>query len=598
MKILGKKITFNGNEVYHTGSKPLAKDIEFEDGQNLQLKFDNGDMQGQKGDTGETGPQGPQGPQGIPGIPGQKGADGLTTSITVNNNKYTHVDGNITLPNYPTLISLGAASISHTHYYAGSVEPGGIATSALTASTLSTARTINGTNFDGSSSIVTSNWGTPRKITIGSTSKTIDGSKDIEWTLSEIGVENIPHTHQEKDILCSDGTSVETFVNKKYNDIQSMYNSVSNEVAEISSSSIKKNINGLLSEDIKLGNKAIFGNYGMRILRNLEDGDVVLSASVDSMDGPSILRIGYNSSEHFTKKVSLESPLVWKDSSPIIGSDGKIPYSALVGVAATAHGHSSYALTSHTHSEYASSSHTHSNYATTSHTHSEYASSTHTHSTYASSTYFSGGSSTTKVTNSYSTANYIQVYGGSEVEFRAGSARVYLTNYGAWSLWPANGSIDLGASASANRWRTIYSTNALQTSDKKYKENITYLNDISTYNSEKQTPFLDFVTNDLKLATYEYISIDETSENDNYVAKKQIGFIANDIYNTDVGKTFLYNVSENENEEDIMFSPAGYTTVIAKALQEEVNKRLELEQRVKALEELLQKGEDNNENNR
>ena len=50
--------------------------------------------QGPKGDTGETGPQGPQGPAG---------QDGLTTSVTVNGTTYTQTDGNITLPNYPTV---------------------------------------------------------------------------------------------------------------------------------------------------------------------------------------------------------------------------------------------------------------------------------------------------------------------------------------------------------------------------------------------------------------------------------------------------------------------------------------------------------------
>ena len=43
---------------------------------------------GEKGDKGDIGPQ------------GEQGADGLTTSISVNGNIYTHVDGLITLPNY------------------------------------------------------------------------------------------------------------------------------------------------------------------------------------------------------------------------------------------------------------------------------------------------------------------------------------------------------------------------------------------------------------------------------------------------------------------------------------------------------------------
>ena len=61
---------------------------------------------------------------------------------------------------------------------------------ADTASKFQTARTINGTSFDGSSNIVTSYWGTSRNITIGNTTKSVNGSGNISWTLSEIGVQN------------------------------------------------------------------------------------------------------------------------------------------------------------------------------------------------------------------------------------------------------------------------------------------------------------------------------------------------------------------------------------------------------------------------
>lgn len=53
--------------------------------------------QGPKGDPGERGPEGLPGPRGVQGTPGK---DGLTTSITVNGNKYTQSNGNITIPDY------------------------------------------------------------------------------------------------------------------------------------------------------------------------------------------------------------------------------------------------------------------------------------------------------------------------------------------------------------------------------------------------------------------------------------------------------------------------------------------------------------------
>lgn len=58
---------------------------------------------------------------------------------------------------------------------------------ASTATTLQTARTINGTSFDGSANITTANWGTTRTLTIGATGKSVNGSSNVAWSLSEIG---------------------------------------------------------------------------------------------------------------------------------------------------------------------------------------------------------------------------------------------------------------------------------------------------------------------------------------------------------------------------------------------------------------------------
>jgi hypothetical protein len=58
---------------------------------------------------------------------------------------------------------------------------------ATTATTLQTARNINGTSFNGSAAITTATWGTARTLTIGSTGKSVDGSAAITWSLAEIG---------------------------------------------------------------------------------------------------------------------------------------------------------------------------------------------------------------------------------------------------------------------------------------------------------------------------------------------------------------------------------------------------------------------------
>ena len=104
-----------------------ASQIQFADGQTFQSKLDAGTLKGQKGDKGdpgiqgEAGPKGDTGERGLRGLPGQKGdpgeqgpqgekgatgangKDGLTTAISVNGTTYTHSNGTITLPNYPTV---------------------------------------------------------------------------------------------------------------------------------------------------------------------------------------------------------------------------------------------------------------------------------------------------------------------------------------------------------------------------------------------------------------------------------------------------------------------------------------------------------------
>ena len=57
---------------------------------------------------------------------------------------------------------------------------------AATATTLATARTINGTSFNGSVNITTANWGTARTLTIGATGKSVNGSANVAWTIAEI----------------------------------------------------------------------------------------------------------------------------------------------------------------------------------------------------------------------------------------------------------------------------------------------------------------------------------------------------------------------------------------------------------------------------
>ncbi len=76
---------------------------------------------------------------------------------------------------------------------------GALTGNADTATTLKTARTINGTSFNGSANITTATWGTARTFKIGDTSKSVNGSAAVTWTLDQIGVTHKDQTTQKTD---------------------------------------------------------------------------------------------------------------------------------------------------------------------------------------------------------------------------------------------------------------------------------------------------------------------------------------------------------------------------------------------------------------
>lgn len=104
-------------------------------------------------------------------------------STDTNYNAGTNSSINVYLPPYAgtiiTTATIGSQSVNY----------------ATSASKLSTARTINGASFDGSANITTTNWGTTRTLTIGSTGKSVNGSGNVSWSLSEIGAAAASHTH-------------------------------------------------------------------------------------------------------------------------------------------------------------------------------------------------------------------------------------------------------------------------------------------------------------------------------------------------------------------------------------------------------------------
>ena len=215
MKIFGKELTFNGNKVYHAGNKPTASEIGAAASSHTH-NYAGSSSAGGAANSALTATKATQDSAGqqinttyIKGlsvsgrtITYTKG-NGTTGTITTQDTNTTYstgtsttsgltklytgtgtaTDGTMTQAAINTALS-GKAASSHTHNYAGSSSAGGAANSATV---LATARTINGTSFNGSANITTANWGTARTLTIGNTGKSVNGSGNVSWSLSEIG---------------------------------------------------------------------------------------------------------------------------------------------------------------------------------------------------------------------------------------------------------------------------------------------------------------------------------------------------------------------------------------------------------------------------
>ena len=146
--------------------------------------------------------------------------------ITYNNNHNLHIGSGIFdngINTGSTYISGGAAVYLRTATTSGTLNfnfggttnatvtkngfNGTLNGNASTATKLQTARSINGTNFDGADNITTANWGTARTLTIGSIGKSVNGSGNISWSLSEIGAAPTSHKHELFDISGGNNSS-------------------------------------------------------------------------------------------------------------------------------------------------------------------------------------------------------------------------------------------------------------------------------------------------------------------------------------------------------------------------------------------------------
>ena len=150
-------------------------------------------------------------------------------------------------------------------------------------------------------------------------------------------------------------------------------------------------------------------------------------------------------------------------------------------------------------------------------------------------------------------------------------------------IYPTTTARYLGSSA--HRWHSAYLVNSPNvSSDARLKENIKYMDNLpaatSTYvgvldNDEITTADLvEFVKNDLYMATYDYKlntagMEDGEKEQVTSMNNRQIGFIAQDIKDSKVGKYLV-----TEDDQGILgYETANWTSIIAGALQHEIRTR-------------------------
>lgn len=136
-----------------------------------------------------------------------------------------------------------------------------------------------------------------------------------------------------------------------------------------------------------------------------------------------------------------------------------------------------------------------------------------------------------------------------------------------------------------NRWQQLYCVASPSvSSDARNKENVKYMYDkpdvISEFTDVKENDeitthdLLDFVLNDLHMVTFDYKQSTEDMEEGEIemvtaMHNRQIGFIAQDIENTKVGK---YLVTKDK-EGVLSYESSNWPSIIAGALQQEIRDR-------------------------
>jgi hypothetical protein len=377
---------------------------------------------------------------------------------------------------------------NHVHYYAGSNTAGGpalsayeakeanFATTADKANTLVNSRTINGTAFNGSANITTSNWGTARTITIGSTGKSVNGSGNVSWTLSEIGASPTSHTHTRI------GDS------SYYVEVSSSYIKLSAPRINLSGASISSDV----FPDTTSYNLGVQGGNWWNQTNTTTLNTTTIKNSKNSQ-GP-LISTFRGPTTYYTTNASKGSGMKF------IGSSGPTAEIFCGSTGCALYSHSGYSLHIGAFGAHDTIS-IGTNYITITDTH------------YLAITRLTYQKSGGYLGNTWAIASLCHFLPDTNNKFALGSG--------------------------SYRWNTIYLNSSPNvSSDKTLKTNIQYVDKAKARSVINPNSFHSFVKDELKIATYNMIDEDPKDITRTHKTNTQVGFIADDIVDTTIGSIF------------------------------------------------------------
>ena len=463
---------------------------------------------------------------------------------------------------------------------------------AATATKLQTARSINGTNFDGTGNITTANWGTARTITIGNSGKSVNGSGNVSWSLSEIGAAASNHSHNSiasrGQVTCETGTTKPAVTGGL-----SMTEAYNNGYPVSYGNVLTMSTGSGGSTQLFLEWNGTSGATGRAYIRNKRDmSDAAWSSwsqIYTSTHKPSASDIGAAAASHTHTSAQISDATASNNANTVVKRDGSgnfntgritlsnwIYCTGNTGIYFNTHGGGWYMTDTTWVRAYGDKS-------------------IYTKKDIKADGKLIGGSA--QISGAMTASGWVsgsgftsgggwyEVNSGEAMKLRSGSSNfILLPKEGLTlvQLYPnSNNGGNLGTDGF--RWSKVYTVNGVsQSSDVRYKTNIETVDTFECFNMIKNIDVYTYILlgeNKEKLSGVQLKNTTEKNKNN-----IEIGVIAQDIAKFKYGKYIVSMAEKEENKESFYdISPYNLTSATIAALKEEINLRESLESEVSSL---------------